>query len=739
MKKISIILICFMLFAFVACSSDKESKTYYEEQNIPLPEEVTLIYDMEESEKGNLRIFAETLTGDKGIFELNNNTNSWTRESKAWENLTNSVLFEAKFIEDKTHTSVLFDALLAASEEAAAELQVKYFALEKDGDCTEIILDLSRGDEIVGGDNLFSLMAETKESLIGVDNANIIYSFSKTGTLNYAYEEMKNLNVGIAQTIIVEDVLYIIEDNGEICCLEVNTGEKVDGNKKILEYIEYEESGSKVFSDVDSVKLYKLTEKKLSEYDLSTNKSKDVFLLEYYNIRNGSNINILPMENENIYCSYMLSNGEMKIDCLTYIEKGVEVKSEPLNIYSLTENYVLEELVDAFQVENPDIPVKIIYGYTVEDGNTEEDAVKQLNTELLAGDGPDIVFMDGLSLRRYYEEGLLRDLNEIVSIKPLEAELNKNMLVPYQEEQEQYAIPLGFRIYGIVGEQQVVESFESTEEFINVLENENKNFVISDSVFAEAANILYIKNISQCFDEEVLDTDNLTMFYINIKKLYDMAGNSFGEDYKNAAIFESPETSPMELAVEWIYYNDLSFAMAPYFTGDSFSAVKYLVQEKDYVAKYLYEGENLVYTDKMQLTVTSQSNKDEELEMFIRYALGDGQTVISNGIELLPMNKKCLKENLVKEGKEEAYVISEFGYEEDNDPEMIEVSGILMSEEEYNSLESTLNSGLLSSYPDPRIKEIIMEGACDYSIGEKTLEEAVNEANNKISLYFQER
>ena len=47
------------------------------------------------------------------------------------------------------------------------------------------------------------------------------------------------------------------------------------------------------------------------------------------------------------------------------------------------------------------IPINIVYvryevGMDGEDGVTKEDAIRKLNTRILAGDGPDVIILDGL-------------------------------------------------------------------------------------------------------------------------------------------------------------------------------------------------------------------------------------------------------------------------------------------------------------------------------------------------------
>ena len=58
--------------------------------------------------------------------------------------------------------------------------------------------------------------------------------------------------------------------------------------------------------------------------------------------------------------------------------------------------------------------VKKIIGMSGSDGVTADDAIKSLNTEVLAGKGPDVLVLDGLPADSYVEKGALCDISNYV-------------------------------------------------------------------------------------------------------------------------------------------------------------------------------------------------------------------------------------------------------------------------------------------------------------------------------------
>lgn len=86
-----------------------------------------------------------------------------------------------------------------------------------------------------------------------------------------------------------------------------------------------------------------------------------------------------------------------------------------LVIYSLQENADVRQAIAAFQTTHPDTFVSYKVGMSDDDSVTAEDAAKRLNTEIMAGTGPDLIVLDGLPVDSYVEKGLLLDLTDYLA------------------------------------------------------------------------------------------------------------------------------------------------------------------------------------------------------------------------------------------------------------------------------------------------------------------------------------
>ena len=111
---------------------------------------------------------------------------------------------------------------------------------------------------------------------------------------------------------------------------------------------------------------------------------------------------------------YNSSTMSGKLYSYTYSADTPTVPDTELTIYSLEDNSSIRQAVAMFQKKYPDIYLTLETGMSGDDGVTRTDALKTLNTEIMAGKGPDILILDGISSETYVEQGMLEDLSGIL-------------------------------------------------------------------------------------------------------------------------------------------------------------------------------------------------------------------------------------------------------------------------------------------------------------------------------------
>ncbi|MDD4312742.1 MAG: extracellular solute-binding protein, partial [Eubacteriales bacterium] len=95
-------------------------------------------------------------------------------------------------------------------------------------------------------------------------------------------------------------------------------------------------------------------------------------------------------------------------------ENASATAAKTLTVFSLHEENIVQQAVVAFNRMQSEVSVEYTVAMNQSTGGTEQDYIKALNTELLAGKGPDIIILDGLPMDSYIEKGVLSDIGEIV-------------------------------------------------------------------------------------------------------------------------------------------------------------------------------------------------------------------------------------------------------------------------------------------------------------------------------------
>lgn len=93
------------------------------------------------------------------------------------------------------------------------------------------------------------------------------------------------------------------------------------------------------------------------------------------------------------------------------------VATEPgtlLSVFTLYDSETLRECANRFGQRYPDVMVDITVALPEGAAVTRDDAIRTLNTELLAGKGPDVLVLDGLPVQSYIDKGVLMDLSPTV-------------------------------------------------------------------------------------------------------------------------------------------------------------------------------------------------------------------------------------------------------------------------------------------------------------------------------------
>lgn len=127
-----------------------------------------------------------------------------------------------------------------------------------------------------------------------------------------------------------------------------------------------------------------------------------------------------------------------------------------LTVWSLQESATARAAINLYKQQHPEIDVAFTTAIPedAQDPRTaRNDALTQLNTELLAGEGPDLLILDGVDYETYAEKGLLADLEDAL---PLDS-LQSNLTDAFVQDGKLFAMPCRFTVPVWIGDEGSLE------------------------------------------------------------------------------------------------------------------------------------------------------------------------------------------------------------------------------------------------------------------------------------------
>ncbi len=187
---------------------------------------------------------------------------------------------------------------------------------------------------------------------------------------------------------------------------------------------------------------------------------------------------ILPI-GKTIFAVFSKNEGGFVIKKYTYSKDIPTMPTKELVAYSLRENAFLRQVISQYQLTHPDVKVTLQVG--LEQGSTlkEEDAVKALNTELVAGKGPDLILLDGLNRDTYINKGILEDMSKWAKDSKEVNQCLENIIAAYKVQDKTYGIPIHFVTPMLWGDEKVLQEVKSIEDLAAYMERHPNEEVIS--------------------------------------------------------------------------------------------------------------------------------------------------------------------------------------------------------------------------------------------------------------------
>lgn len=705
---------------------EKKSITeYYTREQLKLPKDANYICDIWEKNESNY--LAVTASASGLIWETEDGGQSWEKLIDKPEEVYQYYLSESVFIDENNIFCIFFN------QKTEDMVEAEYYLISLDGECKKLELS-GIGTET----DAFSDIKVKDSMIFGRDTAGKVEAFDmKSGKREHIYSCDMYTNLYFFQG---DDIVLIGPNGAETYDVKKETREKENTYVEEQVYSIARKSSSyptKVLEENE--KIYCMSLKGFFEID---QKSQKVTTLMEGREQSFGNINTWLYSfhicfNQNMIASMTTMDGECELWLYTYQKDGVERKviANEVSVYSLEYDSRLEDEINQYNAKKDDGYVEYSYGTNGADSVTKSDAIKQLNTELLAGKGPDIIVLDGLSVNSYIEKGVLADLSELLSDDYLE-----NVYQPYKNENSVYAIPRYVKLMGIMGEAEAVESAGQirtfADEIVKLYKDNPKETILDlyyDSCYMD---VLYQSYGSMLLDDGKISEQGLEEFYENIKKIQDVVIKQYETVSREKNVksdFDYLYTESWDWSCQAVAAKEARLTVGGITNVNDYAKAQTYCEDNSELSWVIQAGnESGDYIPEQIFGINVNSSNMVGAKAYLTYMLSEEAYNENDGnMPGFPINKHALEHQMdnVQDWSDEFV---------GNTGKTVLLPEIKFGKQEEKSLWNTLEGLNMVSDTDATLKEIIMEQAERYVNAEGSIEECVKEAKEKANIYLME-
>lgn len=441
--------------------------------------------------------------------------------------------------------------------------------------------------------------------------------------------------------------------------------------------------------------------------------------------------------------------------------------AKELTVYSLEENGWIRYAGQLFQKEHPDVLVRYETGMDGDNAVSREDALRNLNTRLLAGDVPDVIVMDQMDIEQYADKGVLRELDGILQPYLDDGILYQNIVegMRMTEKNKIYSVPMMVYLPLWLGEKMYLDGENSLEDIVAGMEKARQKHPEGAILYTLYPKDVLLQTMPVCLpawtgEDGSLDVEKLTAYYQAVRRMWEIDCAGFDDAgretwQKNNMEWYAPEDMDMadigfnfQYAVQQNFgetWLQLGFLMTPQvgMTGIHVTKANMAAdwQEKeleDAVAYDAYAGQaDNVYWARTIVGLCEQGKEPELAEAYMNLLLSD--PMMRKWWLDKPRNRSGL--TIRKDSLGDILDIDniEFGQTMGfKDPTGVNHPNFWPTEEEKQWLYQMMEDASCCYRPGTMLEECAMEVGVRVLEGELTPEEGAKEVERKMAIAMEE-
>lgn len=462
--------------------------------------------------------------------------------------------------------------------------------------------------------------------------------------------------------------------------------------------------------------------------------------------------NLVPKKDNSFLVLMMDGDGNSMLKNFTYSAEADATPSKEIKAYALYDNSIIRAAISQFQRENPDVYVNLEIGVPSNSGVEPSDAIRTLNTNIMAGTGPDILLLDQMPIDSYIEKDVLMDLTALIDEVDKEDGIFRNITDSYADGEKVYALPTRFVLPLVAAPKDSASSVKDLASLTEAVEQlrekdaEIRQIISSDSA-EELLKLLFITYGSEVLKEDgTLKEEAIQNFYQLVKRIYDTDINKGqSEEMSMSAVTATELGTGISLehtVMDEIFNIAAKMGLISIMNTPSVSDMQMLgsiVEQMDYSYQSFSGDGKESFIPRGVIGINAKTNYTEECSDFIKTMLGmDHQA--GSVYEGFPVNKKAFDKASEKpdtgEGEESAAVSA--AMMEDDLGNQVFLQGKWLTEEEIAQLRSKVESLNHPVLTDDIITKAVVSEGVKFLEGDTTAEDAVQEVMKKLNIYLAE-
>lgn len=733
-KRIIFIIATLVLFLVGCGKQEKEEGNtvteYFKEAPVTMPEDIVGCMDFQYGEDGEYQVIGQDEEKGVVLWSSSDQGKSWEEIWELPDQWKNSLVTEAQFTGDGGIFCVLAkDAL----QEGVDTPEASFAYLSPEGALEEKKLSASQ-------DGLSEIVCQNG-LVYGRNTSGVVKAYDyKTGEEKKVYDQS---GMFANQFVLTKNrVIAIGIDKVEQYDLEdgtiLETSKKM--NQELLK-LASENQGytTRMCYDKNANAIYYVGTGGMFRYDMDKEEVKKMLYGEkhVFSDSKGYLSDVSVLDDQHVAISFIGQDRKAQVSVYSYEEKGHQVRlTTELKVYSLYENDRIRELANTYNSKQSKVHLQYECDITAENWISVNDAISRLNTRLAAGEGPDVILLDGLNEKAYIDQGLLCDVSDVLDKK----EHYTNLALPYMREKQVYAIPLQFHLMTIHAEDDVTKSIGSLEELAGSLEKYHADHPGRATLERwETSN--YMEVIFQTYFPELLkdgklEEKELENFYKNLERIYKVSEFTFTDDdgsedeskidLINLELMDNGEQEGLlamkevDVSISGALQNwDLSRL---YYYGDVREGLTY---------DYFRRDGKPIFLPVNALAVMEDSNKKDIAKDFLAHCISYKEVMGSSEDVGFSIHREAMKKSF-------AVGMNDTEEMENSKGETVKLPWKDLPKKEQKAFFELVDSLEEYSCVDQVVKEIVMKQAETYINHEGTLEECTASAVEKVNLYQQE-